>query len=180
MKGTQLLAQLDKTQPKMSSEIPGLPAEGTSMVRLLRVVGYCLGNYFDPMFRRLGVSEQKFHVLCLLHVFPSGDLTPSDVAMLMGTSRGNATHVINDLHESGYLLKKSLPGDARSYQLWLTDAGRTRVSSLVPNIAAPINNAFHGLAEHEMLDLVRLLKKLVASFDEALSLPITSIGAEQE
>ncbi len=72
MNGRVRLSKVASSTPRMARALPDLPMDGTVMVRLLRICGAGLNDFFEPVFRSAGLSEHSFHVLCLLVATPFG------------------------------------------------------------------------------------------------------------
>lgn len=171
MKGTERLAQLEATTPRMANSLPELPMYGVIMVRLLRISAFGMGNFFEPIFRAMDMTEHGFHVLCLLVSSENRGVSPSELNEMVGTSRGNMTHILNALVKSSFISRTVSPRDGRRHLIEITETGREKVKSIVPQIILPINHAFSGLSEAEVSQLDGLLRKLIISFDQgALSL----------
>jgi MarR family transcriptional repressor of emrRAB len=150
----------------MARALPGMPMDGTTMVRLFRIAQSCLGDFFAPVFRSLDLSEHKFHVLCLLISGESGSASPGELADMVGTSRANMTRIIEELVQDGWVERTIASRDARRHVIEITAAGRHKVNCTVPGIAEPINRAFCDLTDDEMALLSKLLRKLIVSFDK--------------
>lgn len=166
MNGQNTLAHVNASTPRMSDALPGLPMKGTTLVRLLRIAQAGLGDFFEPVFRSLDLSENSFHVLCLLISSPSGTASPSELSEMVGTSRANMTRILEDLVKDGWIERRVAPRDGRRQIISITEAGRSKVSETVPQIAMPIERAFSDLSAEEIALLDKLLRKLVVSFDK--------------
>ena len=53
MKGTERLASVESTTPRMARALPEMPMDGTVLVRLIRISAFGMGNFFEPVFREL-------------------------------------------------------------------------------------------------------------------------------
>ncbi len=166
MDGYQRLARVASSTLLMQRALPGLPMGGTVMVRLVRIAGFGMGNFFEPIFRSLELSEHSFHVLCLLVATESGSAAPSELSEMVGTSRANMTRILKQLEADGWISREVSPRDGRRYVIAITDAGRDKVDDTVPRIAEPIERAFADLSADEMAALDGLLRKLIISFDK--------------
>lgn len=166
MNGSQRLARVASSTPRMMRALPGLPEAGTVMVRLLRIAGFGMSDFFEPVFRELELSEHSFHVLCLLVANEAGIAAPSELSELVGTSRANMTRILRDLEEDGWISRQVSHRDGRRHVIAITDAGRAKVDDTVPRIADPIERAFADLSSKELAMLDSLLRKLVVSFDK--------------
>lgn len=147
-----------------------MPMDGTVMVRYLRIGGAGLAEFFEPVFRALGLSEHAFHVLCLLVASENGSASPSELSDMVGTSRSNMTRILDELGRDGWVERTVAPRDGRRHVIAITAAGREKVTATVPRIADPIERAFSDLSEEEFALLGKLLRKLIVSLDK---------GAEQ-
>lgn len=168
MKGSQRLLNLDGSTPRMASALPEMPMEETMMARLLHISLFGMGNFFENMFRELGFTENSFHVMCLLISAKGGSGSPSDLSEMVGTSRANMTRILAELEQLGYIKRAPSARDGRRQVVTITALGRRRTQETVPQIAAPLREAFAGLSESEMTMLSRLLRRLVVSFDQGL------------
>jgi MarR family transcriptional repressor of emrRAB len=166
MTGQQRLFNVDASTPRMAKALPGMPMEETTMVRLLRITQFGLGHSCEPVFRALALTEHSFHVLCLLMASESGMASPSELSDIIGTSRGNMTHILEELIENGWVERRSAPRDGRRQIIAMTAAGRRKVRDTVPRLAEPLKHAFSGLSAEELALLGTLLRKLIVSFDK--------------
>jgi len=166
MKGIERLASVESTTPRMARALPEMPMDGTVLVRLIRISAFGMGNFFEPVFRELDLSEHSFHVLCLLVASENGTASPSELSEMVGTSRANMTHILEDLVEEGFVSRAIASRDARRHVIAITAAGRRKVRETVPQIVEPIHRAFSGLSKAEMALLDQLLRKLIVSFDQ--------------
>ena len=137
MKGIERLASVESTTPRMARALPEMPMDGTVLVRLIRISAFGMGNFFEPVFRELDLSEHSFHVLCLLVASENGTASPSELSEMVGTSRANMTHILEDLVEEGFVSRAIASRDARRHVIAITAAGRRKVRETVPQIVEP-------------------------------------------
>jgi len=166
MKGSGRLRQIADSTPRMQRALPELLMPGTVMVRLLRATGFGLGNYFEPVFRSLGLTENTFHVLCLLLASESGTASPGELSEMVGTSRANMTRLLEELVEDGHVARSIDPRDARRHVISITPDGRAKALETAPQLREPIENAFSDLDAEEFALLERVLRKLIVSLDK--------------
>ena len=152
----------------MFKALPDLPMSATIMVRLLRISVFGMGNFFEPLFRAVDLSENSFHVLCLLVAAEGGSASPSELSEMVGTSRANMTRILEELVEDGLVSRTVAARDGRRQIISLTAAGRRKVKETVPRIAEPLQLAFSELNGAEMAQLDHLLRKLIVSFDKSV------------
>lgn len=171
MRGTERLTAVERSTPPMASALPDLPMAETVMVRLIRISVVGLGQYFEPVFRDLDLTESSFHVLCLLVASDDGMASPSELSELVGTSRANMTRIVDSLVVDGLVTRAVESRDARRFAIRITPAGRKRATQAVPKLVEPLKRAFSGLSSEEFSTLDRLLRKAIASFDKS-ALPL--------
>jgi len=85
MRGIERLGAVNRSTPAMSEALPNLPMPQTIMVRLIRIGVVGLGQFFEPVFRAIGLNENSFHVLCLLMASERGEASPSELSELVGS-----------------------------------------------------------------------------------------------
>lgn len=166
MRGTLKLAAVKRSTPAMGAALPDLPMPQTVMVRLLRIAIAGMTEYFDPVLRRIGLSENMFHVLCLLVASENGQASPSELSELVGTSRANMTRILEQLEREGYASREIEARDGRRHLIQITDAGRQATRDAVPQMIEPLHRAFSDLTPDEFATLDRLLRKVTLSFDK--------------
>lgn len=158
----------------MEAALPGLPMPETVMVRLIRVTVTGMSDFFEPVFRKLGLTENSFHVLCLLIASEHGRASPSELSDLIGTSRANMTRILESLESDGLVSRAVEARDARRHVIQITPKGRKAANGAVPKMVEPLKRAFSDLSPEELALLDKLLRKTVLSFDKGgESLPDT-------
>jgi MarR family transcriptional repressor of emrRAB len=165
MRGIDRLLAVERSSPAMAEALPDLPMPETIMVRLIRICMVGLGQYFEPTFRAIGLSESAFHVLCLLMASSGGRASPSELSDLVGTSRANMTRILEDLVSDGLATRSVEERDSRRHTIQITAAGVRAAKKAVPQLAAPLKQAFSGLTAEEFAQLDTLLRKTIVSFD---------------
>lgn len=165
MRGAERLAAVDKSVAPMAAALPDLPMDETIMVRLLRICVVGLGQFFEPVFRHMGLSESSFHVLCLLMAEQDGEAPPAKLSELIGASRAHMSQIVDVLSRDSLVERISDPNDARRHSVRITSSGRARTQKGLRDFAAPMQRAFAGLNADEFAQLAALLRKAVISFD---------------
>lgn len=167
MRGSEKLAHLDSCTPGMARALPDLPMDATIMVRLIRIGFFGMASYFEQVFRDADISENGFHMLCLLAATESGSESPTELSEMVGSSRSNTTRILGELALSGYVERTSGKRDARRQLASITDAGREKVDETVKQVSQPLEAAFSGLNKDERDQLNILLRKMIISFDKS-------------
>lgn len=105
-----------------------------------------------------GLTPSQFMVLEVL--YHKGDMRVCEITEKILTSGGNMTVVIQNLTKENYVIKKATPGDRRSYQLSLTEKGRSIMEEVFPRHLEIMKETMDGLDEEEKVTLIGLLKKM--------------------
>ncbi|MCK9285640.1 MAG: MarR family transcriptional regulator [Rhodocyclaceae bacterium] len=175
MRGIERLAAVKRSTPAMAAALPDLPMPETVMIRLLRISAYGLGTYFEPVFRRLGLTENSFHVLCLLVAAEEGSASPSELSELVGTSRANMTRILDALVSEGLVSRTIETRDGRRHVIKITRAGLKAANDAVPKMIEPLKRAFSDLSPEEFAVMEKLLRKTITSFDKGAQ-PLKAIA----
>ncbi len=72
--------------------------------------------------REIGLSIAQFDLMSTLS--EAEGITQRDLAEKLYVTKGNVSGLVDRLVEAGLVLRKGIPGDRRSYALYLTGAGR--------------------------------------------------------
>ena len=167
MKGSERLTQVAVSTPVMGKALPELSMPGAVMVRLLRITEFGLGAFFEPVFRSMGLTENTFHVLCLLLATESGSASPGELSEMVGTSRANMTRLLEELVDDGHVARSIDPRDARRHVITITRKGRSKALDAAPQLREPIEAAFSDLSPQEFALLEKLLRKVIVSLDKS-------------
>ena len=166
MRGSERLTTVKRSTPSMEAALPELPMAETVMVRLIRITVAGMTDFFEPVFRQLGLTENSFHVLCLLMASELGQASPSELSDLIGTSRANMTRILESLERDGLASRAVEQYDARRHVIQISPAGRKAANAAVPRMNAQLRCAFSDLTPEEFALLDKLLRKTVLSFDK--------------
>ncbi len=167
MRGVLKLASVKRSTPAMAAALPNLPMPETVMVRLVRILSSTMTAYFEPAFRNVGLTENIFHVLCLLLSADKGQASPGELTELVGTSKANMSRILDQLVSEGLVSRAVEPMDARRHVIQITPEGRKAARAAVPKMMEPISKAFAGLSIEEFATLNALMQKAILSMDTA-------------
>lgn len=167
MKGSERLAAVESSTPRMERALPELPMGSTVLIRLLRITNYGMTSFFEPLFRSMDLGEIEFHVLCLLVASENGAASPSELTELVGTTRANMTRIVDVLVAGEYVVRTASLRDGRRQVIAINVAGRRKVHEMVPKVASALTVGFSCLSDQEIALLDGLLRKLIVSFDKS-------------
>lgn len=90
-----------------------------------------IGSNYDTVWRDLNSKLKKencnlLQAVILISIFfeQTDSVTPSDLAAIFRTSRGNVSHCISHLEKRGFMKRSLDEKDARSYRLILKPEGK--------------------------------------------------------
>lgn len=136
----------------------GSPAEVAALdayIKLMRasetVTARAHGAIGDLTVTQFGVLEALHH---------RGPLCAGEIAEKILKSAGNLTLVLSNLERDGLVSRKRDQTDGRRWIVSLTKAGRERIATLFPKVAAAITAEFSHLSPAEQAMLGELCKKL--------------------
>ncbi|MBC2777509.1 MarR family winged helix-turn-helix transcriptional regulator [Parasphingopyxis marina] len=134
----------------------GLLSELTGFaIKRANVIDFAsFGNTLDDKT----VTPLRFSMLNLIGCNPG--LQQVQLADALGLSRSATTVTIDYWDERGCVERRSDPADRRSYGIYLTDEGRTRLDRIAGLVAAHDKKFTENLTRAELVELRRLLAKL--------------------
>ena len=104
------------------------------------------------------ISPARYTAMVIVHANPG--LTQSALGAALGTARSGAMMVVNWLEARGLAERRNRPEDARSWGLYLTPRGETRLRDLKRRVRANDARFAARLTAPERTQLRRLLEKL--------------------
>jgi DNA-binding MarR family transcriptional regulator len=119
-------------------------------------------------FARHGLETWAFDVLSALR--RAGEpyrLSPGTLLTQTLVTSGTMTNRIDRLVEHGLVRRRPTPEDRRGVLVELTPAGLAQVDAAMADLLASERRLLHGLAPDDVATLARLLRVLVAPFDDA-------------
>ncbi len=107
---------------------------------------------------QFAVMEALFHL---------GAMSQTEIGAKLLKSGGNITLVLDNLERHGYIARDRCEYDRRKFLVRLTDAGRAKIETVLPNHVAVIVQEMSVLTPEEQSTLGGLLKKLGKGKDDA-------------
>lgn len=112
--------------------------------------------------RLMGCTLPQFLALRAI-VGCEGILLASDVAKVMGCTRGNVRPIAKRLHELEWITKSENPWDARAVSLRATPSGRRVYKSLADEVEHGVRVVFGPLDDEEKETLLVLLRRITGA-----------------
>lgn len=94
------------------------------------------------------------------------------LAGLIAYDRSTITGVVERLVQKGLVGRHESSKDRRARELTITDAGHRTLRGITPAVEAAQRTMLRGLSETEAKELVRLLRKAIASGNELSRAPL--------
>lgn len=106
------------------------------------------------------IPEQFLGVLIRLGRSPGGAMRMTQLAEEMTMTTSGLTRLVDRLETKGLVQRQPCPSDRRGFNAVLTDAGRSRLDSVLPHHIEHIAHHLSVLSPAEIETLRRLLSKL--------------------
>ena len=127
-------------------------------------------DQIEPKLAEAGFSHIQFSVLMCLR--ENIAVTPSTICSIYRHDSGALTRVLDQLEERGLIERRRSREDRRTIELHLTPEGRKAADGLVPLITEQLNNGLQALSYEEVVELIRLLQKLLGSLQQPAQQPV--------
>lgn len=102
----------------------------------------------------------------LLMLRDHGPMTQRELTQRLGVQPGSASEVIGKLENAGSILRTSSQSDHRTADIRLTDAGQEQAALAAQQREARHLAMFACLEDHEKIQLLALLEKINADWDQ--------------
>jgi DNA-binding MarR family transcriptional regulator len=110
---------------------------------------------------RHGLSMIEFEVLLRLGRSPDGQLRMTDLSAQTSLTASGVTRVVDRLERDGYVARTACPTDRRSLYTVITQAGRDRISAVLPEHVELIDEWFTSQLEPDELDALLAALRIV-------------------
>ncbi|HNZ17364.1 MAG TPA: MarR family transcriptional regulator [Candidatus Hydrogenedentes bacterium] len=117
------------------------------------------------MLRQFGLTEAQFNVLFALK-YKTRAITQVELGRRLVVTRATVTSVLDKLESKGYVERRDVPDNRRSYHVELTRAGRQVVDALEPVYRDTIHDVLGHLSESEVQRLIGMLEPVRARLRE--------------
>jgi DNA-binding MarR family transcriptional regulator len=142
---------------------------------LLAEVHAGLTARMQPVFSAAGLSGIDFETVIRLARSPRQGLRMTDLAAQTGLSTSGVTRVVDRLEREGLVIRQACATDRRASYAALTEAGRERLATVLPQHLQDIEDCFTGLlSEDELGTFLATLRKI-----RDVVRPCATAGAEE-
>jgi DNA-binding MarR family transcriptional regulator len=165
----------------MTSQTPQATLESEDMLALDRQVCFALAvaarnvvAVYRPVLEPLGLTHPQY--LVMLALWQHGPLSVKQLSGLLQLDPGTLSPLLKRLEAAGLLRRERDPKDQRNLALALTDKGKA-LREQAERIPAGIVERL-GMPVEELMELHRVLTRVIAAAQQALASPTTEDAAE--
>lgn len=139
---------------------PGVDASGLEPYLLLVTLAKELMEIGNANLAKYGLGEGRCSALVLLLEAQPEPLSHSQLAELMGVTKGSITGLVDGLEHDGFVKRVDRDGDRRTRLIELTPAGLKVVEQALPDKLGAIGAIMAGLSPEQRKTLAALLLKV--------------------
>ncbi|HBG59399.1 MAG TPA: hypothetical protein DDW97_01335 [Anaerolineaceae bacterium] len=112
-------------------------AEKMEFYKSLKAIFLHIDNAEKAFLSQFRLSVPRFYTL--YHIYNHPGINYIDLTDLLLCTKSNTTRIVRSLQKEGLIDRKNHPDDGRSFQLFLTDAGKDLYERIYPQYLAHIN-----------------------------------------
>ncbi len=111
--------------------------EKMEFYKSLKAIFLHIDNAEKAFLNKFKLSVPRFYTL--YHIYNHPGINYIDLTDLLLCTKSNTTRIVRSLQKEGLIDRKNHPDDGRSFQLFLTDAGKDLFERIYPQYLAHIN-----------------------------------------
>ena len=159
-------AIIESSIGRVAKRLRGAPVQDLVLMRLIKHLSAQFSANLGRMVRPAGLNEVSFRTLMMLYANAENGMHASMLSDATGETRTNMTRICDELARKGLLQRHPGVEDRRRVVLELTPKGQTLIERLLPKVWSQLERGMQALDSGEKRDLERLLKKLLATFED--------------
>lgn len=122
-------------------------------------------QYAQQQFKQGEFDVTVDQWLVLKNLSENGPLSQTELANLVFKDHPTLTRIIDLLCKKGYVERVTHPQDRRSFQLYLTSTGVSKVSELKPQVLKIREKAWENLNEKDFEEFKRILNTIYENLE---------------
>ena len=129
----------------------------------LKSLAHAFGRKFEETARKNGIDEVTMmhgRILGLLYYNRDSDVYQRDLETVFNITRSSVTGIVKLMEKKGYLLRESVPGDARLKKLTLTPLGIATHEKVIASLNEVEEAAVAGMTEGELRQFMALSERM--------------------
>ena len=111
--------------------------EKMKFYKSLKAIFLHIDNAEKAFLNQFKLSVPRFYTL--FHIYNHPGINYIDLTDLLLCTKSNTTRIVRSLQKEGLIDRRNHPDDGRSFQLFLTDAGKDLFERIYPQYLAHIN-----------------------------------------
>lgn len=146
----------------------GGQAGGPLAFRLDRHIFYLFGQIYGRRDQQLAKSLRKFRLSVpqwrvMAALVDLGHCTINRLSDLTVVDRTTLSRTLDRMEKNGFVARKRVEADRRSYEIRLTARGRAMLRRIWPTMSYHNERAVAGLSPRELGQLRRIIQKMIAN-----------------
>lgn len=138
----------------------------TLVLYAIRALAQRVNDHANDWLGPIGLNAAKYNHLAVLYFSGEGGLTLNEVSARIHTSNAAVTSMVATLERDGLVQRVTNPRDGRSVVVTITRKGKALFEKAVPAHYRNISKGMSKLSARERQQLLSLLRKLGAGFEE--------------
>ncbi len=122
-------------------------------------------QYAQQKFKQNGFDVTVDQWLILKNLSENDSLSQTELAQLVFKDHPTLTRIIDILCKKGHVERLPHPLDRRSFQLLLTESGKSKVGELRPQISAIRQKAWENLGGNDFNEFKRILDTIYKNLE---------------
>lgn len=135
---------------------------------LLTETGRLLRKLLDRRLQPLGLTRAQWSVLAILS--SRDGMSQSQLAETLEIEKTTIGRLIDHVEKSGWLERRAIPGDRRSWGVYLTEQARPVIAEVETIVLSTREEMLHGLTPPQQQELIQALQSVKTNLVQALSL----------
>lgn len=129
----------------------------------LKALSHAFGRKFEETARKSGVDEVTMmhgRIIGLLYYNRDADVYQRDLETVFNITRSSVTGIVKRMEKKGYLIRESVPGDARLKKLTLTPLGVRTHERVIASLDEVEELAVRGMTKEELRQFFALSDRI--------------------
>ena len=122
--------------------------EKMEFYKSLKAIFLHIDNAEKAFLNQFKLSVPRFYTL--YHIYNHPGINYIDLTDLLLCTKSNTTRIVRSLQKEGLIDRKNHPDDGRSFQLFLTDAGKDLYERIYPQYVAHVNKLMSHFSDAEL------------------------------
>lgn len=162
------MSSFEATKKRLKNIHGRMPEFPEDLMRLLRMTYHIqkrMKDLSNAALRKYDLVDASYMVLAVLYGSDNETSTATTLGEACMEKPANLTRVCNDLEAQGLIARGNRPGDRRCVMITLTDAGRSLIEQVLPEVWSATTRAYDGYSTDDIKQLESLFKRQLDNFE---------------